>query len=359
MSTAPLVTVVIPCFDEEGYIDRLLAGLLPQLQTTATWQLVLVNDSSTDATGEILDAASSASSQVTMVVGLFGSPGGARTAGVAAALAVETPPDWIVTVDADVEVSATWLHDWNATIDRVHNHDEYGALNGGEQQAHLFATLPQASMVSAAFGHALMTSERAVGITNLNGVNHAVRTSAYLTAGPYLQPTTPGPEGMVSLAGEDWDLGLRLRLAGYTVGESSAEVVDRGRRLLTDVHAYVSGQAYEGAFRRLKPTSGASDIDAAQVEMLVDHAIERSLRHFFFKPILAGAVPLTLDIGLNQSTLDQLSQWMQRWPAPTFATSRNGFIFGRLPRFCDAFMATVRSQLSLDLVTVVRHLKAS
>ena len=58
--------------------------------------------------------------------------------------------------------------------------------------------------------------------------SHAVRVAAYLTAGPYLQPTAPGPHGELVLAGEDWDLGVRLRRAGWTVAETEAALPSTG-----------------------------------------------------------------------------------------------------------------------------------
>ncbi len=355
--TPPNVTVVVPCFNEEGYIDALLDSLLPQLRENYRWRLVLVDDSSTDSTPQILAKAMALSPQVSVLTGRYGSPGGARSAGVALALAAERSPDWLVTVDADVLAEPDWLWKWDASLTEHHSDERCGAINGGEVQDHLYADYPNARVVSSAFGHTLVKSERAVGITNLNGVNHAVRTIAYLTAGPYLQPTTPGPHGLLSLAGEDWDLGVRLRRAGFTVQETEAAVRDRGRRLLTDVHAYVSGEAYEGAFGRLEKRSPSQDIDDSEVAPLVDGAIERSLRHFFLKPLLAGAAPLDESTGLSASTIEAMREWIASWPHPTFEESRNGFIFGRLERFSHAFNSRVRADLHLELDTVLPVLK--
>jgi glycosyltransferase involved in cell wall biosynthesis len=346
---------VVPCLNEEGYIDRLLATMLPQILTDQRWRVVLVDDSSTDATPKLLAmAAMTHRSRLSIVTGRYGSPGGSRSAGVAAALATAgLTPEWLVTVDADVEVSGDWLAQWNATFDAVDRDETVGAVNGGEIQNHLYTDHPNARKVSSAFGLGLTTGERVAGITNLNGVNHAVRSIAYLTAGPYLQPTAQGPDGIISLAGEDWDLGVRLRRAGFGIVETPASVIDRGRRFLADVHAYISGEAYEGAFIRLKPTRGPQDISAEQIASLVDSALERSLRHFLLKPILAKAVPLSAVGELSVSLRDGMDEWMQRWPHPTFEESRNGFIFGRLEQFSKAFIDEVRADLNLQLDTVL------
>jgi glycosyltransferase involved in cell wall biosynthesis len=360
-------TVIVPCFNEEGYVDRLLATMLPQIVTDNRWRVVLVDDSSTDATPKLLALATVVHrSRVSIVTGRYGSPGGSRSAGVAAAMASsEGAPQWLVTVDADVEVSKDWLAQWNATFDEIESAEaadfpaataatlKVGAVNGGEIQDHLYTDYPFAKKVSRAFGVGINNGEGIVGITNLNGVNHAVRAEAYLVAGPYLQPTAAGPNGTISLAGEDWDLGVRLRQAGFRIVETDASVIDRGRRFLADIHAYVSGEAYEGAFERLKPTGGPTDIQADEVTALVDGAIERSLRHFLLKPILTKAVSLASVEGLSPLLRDSMDDWMQRWPHPTFAEARNEFMFTRLVAFSAAFIGQLRAELRLELHQVM------
>ncbi len=345
---SPRVCVVVPCHNEAGFIDQLFGQLLPATASVG-WTVVAVNDASTDATAGILADAAGRNPGLTIVSGHYGSPGGARSAGVAVACSVGNP-DWIITLDADVDLAPGWVEAWKQSLDVLHPYDWVGAVNGVEVQDHLFASFPYAASVSASFGKAIVRSENLVGITNLNGVNHAVRTAAYLTAGPYVQPTSPGASGPINLAGEDWDLGVRLRLAGYSVGHTQAAVMDRGRRLLANVHAYVSGEAYEGAFLRVIATDHPQDVSADEAAVLADTALDRSLRHFFLKPILAGAVALDQRTGLSPATLMAMHRWMQRWPGPSFAESRNGFMFGRLARFADAFASTVRLDLGLSHV---------
>ena len=355
------IALVVPCFNEAGYIDPLMKSLMPQLEGRSHWNVVLVDDASTDATPAILATLTASHPNIHVFSGTWGSPGGTRSAGVAKALH-DHDPDWIITVDADVEATGDWVTHWEATLASVDNDETCGAVNGAEQQDHLFADYPNAAMVSAAFGVGVACGEGAVGVTNLNGVNHAVRSSAYLTAGPYVQPTMPGPEGTVFLAGEDWDLGVRLRRDGYRIEETSAAVRDRGRRLLADVRAYVSGDAYEGAFRRLSTGLGSPhsvDVDSTQVETLVDRAVDRSLRHFYMKPILAGVVAASDLQGLDEGITSAMDAWINRWPHPTFDESRNGFIFGRLARFSDLFTPQVRRDLGLELPAVLAELRTS
>lgn len=349
MSAALRIALVVPCHDEAEFLPSLLQTLVPQIDAQPGWQLVAVDDSSTDATGSILDEAATRSANMRVIHGAFGSPGAARAAGTAAVtvLGHGAMPDWLLTIDCDVELPADFVAGWHARITEVHADDAIGALNGGEDQRHLFDGLPNAQRASSMFGLAAGRSEAAVGIVNLNGVNHAVRTSAYLTAGPYQQPTLIGPDGPVNLAGEDWDLGVRLRLAGFRIDECDVTVRDRGRRLLADLLAYLTGEAYEGAFRRVHASGPQTDLDAATADAVGENTVARVLVHFFFKIVLADPTLLDTDLGLEPDTVEAMRVWMRRWPSPTFAESRHGFVYGRLPRFAAAFNADVRRQLGL------------
>lgn len=348
-TAAPSVVVILPCHDEEATLPSLLGSLLPQLAGRPGWRLVAVDDASTDATGTVLDqAAARSGGAMTVIHADFGSPGDARAAAAASVTVLgHGAPDWLLTTDCDVELPADWVSGWQATFAERHADPSIGAINGGEEQAHLFTGLPNARRASAAFGVAAMRSEAAVGVVNLNGVNHAVRTEAYLTAGPYEQPTLVGPTGRVNLAGEDWDLGVRLRLAGYEIAESPVAVKDLGRRLLADVHAYLTGEAYEGAFRRVHASAPPVDLDPALIGPISDATVDRVLVHFFFKIVLACPRLLDRPLGLDDATVAAMRAWIARWPEPTFAASRHGFVYGRLPRFAAAFTPAVRTELGL------------
>jgi len=350
---SPTVAVLLPCHNEARFLPSLLDTLLPQIESQPGWRVVAVDDSSTDATGTLLDRAAATNPKLAVIHGRFGSPGGARTA-AASSLTVLAPPaaqhdtpGWLLTTDCDVELPDDFVAGWAARLVELDGDEGVGAVNGGEAQGHLFDGLPHAASASGAFGRAASRSEEAVGVVNLNGVNHAVRTAAYLTAGPYLQPTALGPHGQVNLAGEDWDLGVRLRLAGWRIEECPVTVRDRGRRLLADVHAYLSGEAYEGAFARIEATGPPVDLSPETAARVADATVDRVLVHFFFKIVLAQPALLDRPLGLEAATVDAMRAWIERWPWPSFDASRHGFLYGRLPRFAAAFTADVRRQLDL------------
>ncbi len=360
----PAAVVIVPCHNEAAYLPDLLTALVTQLEGQAGWWAVLVEDSSTDATATLLAQAAADHPQLLRVhYGRFGSPGAARSAGVAVAEAFASdrgdlhtqrygqdaagPPSWLIGIDADVLLSSDWVSSWAQALAAADPEQSIGALNGEEDQSHLLAPFPRAGQLSARFGAVAQRSEDRVGVTNLNGVNHAVRLGAYHACGPYRQPTGVGPDGPVVLAGEDWDLGLRLRLAGYTIAPTTITVADRGRRLLADLAAYLGGTAYEGAFRRVQASGPAQDLDAEQLARFWPGAARRAVLHFYAKPILALPGLLESDVGLSGATVAAMRAWMARWPAPTFSESRNGFLYGRLPRFVDAFLAVILDELDL------------
>ena len=357
---SPRVVVVVPCHQEEGYLDRLLTAMIPQVLTVPGWSLVLVDDASTDATPAIVDRAASGSPRVTALHGRFGSPGAARSAGVATALDFRGAgqsgrPGWIITTDADVELTESWATDWAGCLAEVDQDESVGAVNGQERQDHLLTDLPVARRAMAALGHVVGTCESAVGTTNLNGVNHAVRSTAYDTCGPYRQPMGTGPHGPIPLAGEDWDLGVRLRLAGYRVADAPAVVLDRGRRLLADPHAYASGEAYEGAFQRVSSDGAVVDVTEEQAVHFLGPSADRLVMQFLLKIVLADPRLLASASGLSAATVQRMREWIERWPAPSFVDDRNGFIYGRLRRFTDAVVADVRADLGIDRHSILEH----
>lgn len=269
-------------------------------------------------------------------------------------------PDWLLTIDGDVELPADFVSGWAAHLAEVHHDEGVGVLNGDEHQGHLLEPFPNARLAGAAFGFAVGRAEAAVGITNLNGVNHAVRTVAYLTAGPYLQPTMLGPDGVVNLAGEDWDLGVRLRLAGFRI-EGCPVVVrgTRGRRLLADVLAYLFGRGVRGcvpACPRRRPAGHRCLDDRA------DHGWHRRpcaaallLQAAPLQPELLDERMLRAGSASWSTTVEAMRGWIARWPHPTFTESRlDGFAYGRLARFAAAHLPAIRRDLGLTTADLAR-----
>lgn len=104
----PVLTVVVPCHDEEGAIPRYAAELLPALDAAgAPFEVLIVDDGSTDATGAAARALA-ASSPPVRVLTLASNQGlgAALRAGFA-----EARGEWIATLDADLTFSPAALRE--------------------------------------------------------------------------------------------------------------------------------------------------------------------------------------------------------------------------------------------------------
>lgn len=340
------VAIILPCHNESVALPTLFDQLLPQLEAAPTWELIAVDDASTDTTLEILTSRLAGLTNATVLSGSWRSPGDARTvaANAATVLRPSSAVEWLVTIDADIDIDRDWIKQWSATFTDATS--TIGSFSGGAVED-VGAGFPNASKVGAVYGAMVNWSEQRVGVVNITGSNHAIRTEAYLTAGPYVQPRLLTSSGSAILAGEDWDLGVRARQAGYTIEAGGPLVRSLGRRFRHNVRAYLDGSAYEGVFAPVEADEAAQDIGSDEVAGYAEATLMRVLRHYYFKALLA--VPELIE---DQSDLDAplrraMADHVLQWRSPTFSEDRNGFIYGRLGRFAEAFSEPVIEQCSL------------
>src|SRR5690348_17042411 len=93
--TAPPVSIVIPTYNRAHLLPRAVASV--QAQTCADWELIVVDDGSTDSTIADVTAMAGADPRIRLAVntGRRG-PAGARNAGIAVARA-----PWVAFLDSD------------------------------------------------------------------------------------------------------------------------------------------------------------------------------------------------------------------------------------------------------------------
>lgn len=92
--SVPLVSVVIPCYNCEGSLKDTVQSVLAQ--TMADFEVIAVDDGSTDGTGALLDALAAQDARITVLHMQNGGVSRARNAGIAKACGT-----WLAFVDAD------------------------------------------------------------------------------------------------------------------------------------------------------------------------------------------------------------------------------------------------------------------
>ena len=105
-SDNPQITVIIPVYNTEKLIARCIESVLQQ--TAVYWNLVLVNDGSSDRSGEICQEFARQDKRISIINQSNGGPGKARNAGIDAC---KTP--WFTFVDADDKILPTYLENFH------------------------------------------------------------------------------------------------------------------------------------------------------------------------------------------------------------------------------------------------------
>ena len=82
MNDIKLLSVVVPCYNVEGYLSRCLSSLVHQDIDGSAYEVIAVDDGSTDSTGEICDRYAKEYPQVKVVHQANRGVGAARNAGL-------------------------------------------------------------------------------------------------------------------------------------------------------------------------------------------------------------------------------------------------------------------------------------
>jgi glycosyltransferase involved in cell wall biosynthesis len=109
----PTVSIVLPAYNVESYLEAAVASVGEQ--TLETWQLVIVDDGSTDATGALADALARADDRITVVHQPNGGVSRARNAGLARS---DPRTEAVVFLDADDVWEPDALEILTAALDR-------------------------------------------------------------------------------------------------------------------------------------------------------------------------------------------------------------------------------------------------
>ena len=104
----PLISIVIPVYNAEKYLKRCIDSIIAQ--TYSDWELILVDDGSTDLSGKICDEYASQDKRITVCHIQNGGPSRARNIGVD-----KSKGDYIFFVDADDWIEPLSISDFLGT----------------------------------------------------------------------------------------------------------------------------------------------------------------------------------------------------------------------------------------------------
>jgi glycosyltransferase involved in cell wall biosynthesis len=197
MTVTPFLSVIVPACNGTGVLPRCFSALEASDLPRDEWELIVVDDASTDATGEM------AARVADRVVRLEGSPHGpayARNRGCEAARGTV-----VAFVDADVCVHPDTLSRMAATF-RADDH--LGAVFGAyDENPHEPGFLSQYRNLLHRYHHVTGAGDAETFWAGCG----AVRASAFRSVGGYDELRYTKPQI------EDIELGYRLRDAGHTI----------------------------------------------------------------------------------------------------------------------------------------------
>lgn len=339
------LVVIVPFLDEEKYLERCLRTLTDsfnRIDSGREIEVVLIDNGSTDSSAEIA-LSWQHEHQVCCPIHVLSERrrgvGWARQAGArlafsrAAARDTSRPRDfWLLSTDSDCTFPADYLSNWLDQIARA----DVGLLVGGQTfGTDFWPQFPVASRIQRNTRQYCQVLERAFGVINCDGFNHAIDRTYYAAAGPYIQPYTRVGLAVQNHAGEDWDLGTRVRALGLPLRRVDSTVVASPRRFLVAPEDFFTGAAYEGEFRRLEAEVG-EDLPPDRERQVLMAARRRLLLHYACKPLLVDA--RLRAAYQEQLAPDELSAWEKSWArvseADVFA-DRNEFIFRALDGFWE------------------------
>lgn len=102
---SPKISIIVPVYNAEKYLHRCIESIIAQ--TYHVWELILVDDGSTDSSGKICDEYASLDKRITVCHIQNGGPSRARNYGID-----KSTGDYVYFVDADDWIEPTCIHDF-------------------------------------------------------------------------------------------------------------------------------------------------------------------------------------------------------------------------------------------------------
>ena len=195
--TPPLLSVIVPAYQGAAVLPRSLAALARSDLPREFWELIVVDDASSDATSEV---ACAWADRMVSLKGRPHGPGFARNRGVDASTGT-----WLVFIDSDVVVHADTLRRFRAAIEE---HPDFDAIFGAYDES------PPAKNFLSQYRNLLhrYVHLQSAGIADTFWAGcGAVRRTAFVASGGFDEHRFLRPQI------EDIELGYRLRDRGSRI----------------------------------------------------------------------------------------------------------------------------------------------
>lgn len=128
-----MVSVIVPVYNVEGYLKRCIESIIGQ--TYDDWELLLIDDGSTDSSGSICDRYVSGDDRIKVVHTANGGVSVARNIGLEISCG-----EWVAFIDSDDYVSPTYLSDMLEAA------DEAEIVVSGWKQGNIVRSFPAKSI---------------------------------------------------------------------------------------------------------------------------------------------------------------------------------------------------------------------
>ncbi len=201
-----LISVVVLAYNEERYIGACLSALCAQEHPGFDYEVIVVDDGSTDRTGAI-----AADFGARVVTQPNGGVAKARQAGFLAARG-----EYVASTDADTVCPPDWLQRMVAHL--ASGPDVAGVFGA----AHMLGIDPREDFVYYVGGVVLNAALATIGRPSFPGFNFAVKRDAWAAAGGFHTDW---------MSSEDVGLSYKMRYVGKLVFDPQLVVHTSGRRL--------------------------------------------------------------------------------------------------------------------------------
>ncbi|MBI4089469.1 MAG: glycosyltransferase [Candidatus Levybacteria bacterium] len=227
-SAVSSISVVIPAFNEEKYIERCLKSLMRQAHPNKPYEVIVVDNNSTDNTAKIAKKLHAKVISEKRQGYVFSLKRGM----------MEATGDIIAVTDADTQVSNNWL----SVIEKAFEKKEVVAVTG---RVNLDSRSKLVNISLSALYMLFLNISSFIGRPNLTGFNFAVRRETFTKSG--------GINTLFKMS-PDVDLGIRLNKMGKVSVVNNLSVLTSVRRweerFVPTLWEYAKGYVYTTWLRK-------------------------------------------------------------------------------------------------------------